>query len=46
MNRRKRRLSGVPVILGENGVEKVIEARTPDEEQAGFQKSLEAVNEK
>ncbi len=36
---------GVPVILGENGVEKVIELELTDEEQAGFQKSLEAVNE-
>ena len=36
---------GVPVILGANGVEKVIELELTDEEQAGFQKSLEAVNE-
>ena len=36
---------GVPVILGENGVEKVIELDLTDEEQAGFQKSVEAVNE-
>ena len=36
---------GVPVILGENGVEKVIELELTDEEQAGFQKSVEAVNE-
>ena len=36
---------GVPVILGENGVERVIELELTDEEQAGFQKSLEAVNE-
>ena len=36
---------GVPVILGENGVEKVIELELTDEEQAGFQQSLEAVNE-
>ena len=36
---------GVPVILGENGVEKVIELDLTDEEQAGFQQSLEAVNE-
>ena len=36
---------GVPVILGENGVEKVIELELTDEEQSGFQKSVEAVNE-
>ena len=36
---------GVPVILGANGVEKVIELELTDEEQTGFQKSLEAVNE-
>ena len=36
---------GVPVILGENGVEKVIELELTEEEQTGFQKSLEAVNE-
>ena len=36
---------GVPVILGENGVEEVIELELTDEEQAGFQQSLEAVNE-
>ncbi len=36
---------GVPVILGANGVEKVIELELTDEEQAGFQKSLDAVNE-
>ena len=36
---------GVPVILGANGVEKVIELDLTDEEQAGFQKSVEAVNE-
>ena len=36
---------GVPVILGENGVEKVIELELTEEEQTGFQKSLAAVNE-
>ena len=36
---------GVPVILGANGVEKVIELELTDEEQAGFQKSVDAVNE-
>lgn len=36
---------GVPVILGANGVEKVIDLELTDEEQTGFQKSVEAVNE-
>ncbi len=36
---------GVPVILGANGVEKVIELALTDEEQAGFNKSVEAVEE-
>jgi len=36
---------GVPVILGANGVEKVIELELTDEEQTGFQKSVDAVNE-
>ncbi len=36
---------GVPVILGANGVEKVIELELTDEEQAGFNKSVEAVEE-
>ena len=36
---------GVPVILGENGVERIIELELTDEEQAGFSKSVEAVNE-
>ena len=36
---------GVPVILGANGVEKVIELDLTEEEQTGFQKSVDAVNE-
>lgn len=36
---------GVPVILGENGVEKVIELELTEEEQAGFNKSVEAVED-
>ena len=36
---------GVPVILGANGVEKVIELELTEEEQAGFNKSVEAVEE-
>lgn len=34
---------GVPVVIGANGVEKVIELRLNEEEQAGFDKSLAAV---
>ncbi len=36
---------GVPVILGANGVERVIELELTAEEQAGFQKSVDAVDE-
>ena len=36
---------GVPVILGANGVERVIDLELTPEEQEGFQKSVEAVNE-
>ncbi len=36
---------GVPVILGANGIEKVIELELTEEEQAGFNKSVEAVEE-
>ncbi len=36
---------GVPVILGANGVEQVIDLELTDEEQTGFQKSVDAVNE-
>lgn len=34
---------GVPVIIGKNGVEKIIEVKFNDEEQAMFNKSIEAV---
>ncbi len=36
---------GVPVILGSNGVERVIELELTDVEKAGFEKSVDAVNE-
>jgi len=36
---------GVPVIIGKNGVEKVIELQLSAEERTGFQKSVEAVKE-
>lgn len=34
---------GVPVILGSNGVERIVELRLTAEEQANFQKSIDAV---
>ena len=34
---------GVPVILGKNGIEKVVELKLNDEEKAMFEKSAEAV---
>jgi len=34
---------GVPVILGSNGVEKIIELSLTDSEKAAFQKSVDAV---
>ncbi|RCS41389.1 malate dehydrogenase [Bremerella cremea] len=34
---------GVPVILGSNGVEKVVELELTDQEKADFQKSVDAV---
>ena len=34
---------GVPVILGSNGVEKIIELSLTSSEQAAFQKSVDAV---
>ncbi len=34
---------GVPVILGASGVERIIELKLEKEEQAGFQKSIDAV---
>lgn len=36
---------GVPVIIGKNGVEKVVELQLSAEERQGFQKSVEAVKE-
>lgn len=36
---------GVPVILGTNGVEKIIELPLTDTEKAGFQNSVDAVKE-
>lgn len=36
---------GVPVIIGKNGVEKVIEIELNNEEQAGFEKSASSVKE-
>jgi len=35
---------GVPIILGEGGVERIVEIELQGEEKEGFQKSLEAVN--
>jgi malate dehydrogenase len=35
---------GVPVIIGENGVEKIVEVALNDEDKAGFQKSVDAVH--
>jgi malate dehydrogenase len=35
---------GVPVIIGENGVEKIIEVELNAEDKAGFQKSVSAVH--
>ena len=34
---------GVPVILGSNGVERIIELQLTAEEKANFQKSVDAV---
>ena len=36
---------GVPVVLGESGVEKIIELELTDEEKAGFDNSIAAVEE-
>ena len=36
---------GVPVILGANGVERVVDLELTPQEQEGFQKSVDAVNE-
>jgi malate dehydrogenase len=36
---------GVPVVIGSNGVEKVIEIQLTDEEKAGFERSVNAVRD-
>src|SRR6187399_1421613 len=36
---------GVPVILGSNGVERIVELRLSSDEKAAFQKSVDAVKE-
>jgi malate dehydrogenase len=36
---------GVPVVIGANGVEEVIEIALDDEAKAGFQTSVDAVKE-
>ena len=36
---------GVPVILGSGGVEKIVELKLTDSEQAGFDNSVSAVKE-
>ena len=36
---------GVPVILGANGVEKIIELELTEQEQADFKKSVDAVHD-
>jgi malate dehydrogenase len=35
---------GVPVIIGENGVERIVEVALDDADKAGFQKSVDAVH--
>ena len=35
---------GVPVVIGENGVERIVEVALNVDEQAGFQKSVTAVH--
>ena len=37
--------AGVPVIIGSNGVEKIIEINLSDEDKINFQKSIDAVKE-
>ena len=37
--------AGVPVIIGSNGVEKIIELKLSDEEKKNFEKSIESVKE-
>jgi len=36
---------GVPVVIGKNGVERIVELQLSAEERTGFQKSVEAVKE-
>ena len=36
---------GVPVVIGKNGVEKIVEIELNDEEQASFDKSVDAVKD-
>jgi malate dehydrogenase len=35
---------GVPVVIGENGVERIVEVHLDETDKAGFQKSVDAVN--
>ena len=35
---------GVPVVIGQNGVERIVEVQLSAEEKAGFQKSVDAVH--
>ena len=37
--------AGVPVIIGSNGVEKIIELNLADEEKNNFEKSIKAVED-
>ena len=37
--------AGVPVIIGKNGVEKIVELNLNDEEKSNFQASINAVKE-
>ena len=37
--------AGVPVIIGSNGVEKIIELKLSDQEKQNFDKSIKAVQE-
>ena len=34
---------GVPVVIGEGGVERIVEIALNDEDKAGFKKSVDAV---
>jgi malate dehydrogenase len=36
---------GVPIILGASGVEKIVELKLTSDEQAAFQKSVDAVKQ-